>query len=201
MPKKPSSVQETAAIAREAERAIAMEDSSFRPTKDQYLARARLHLELRDNPGRSVNQLTYEQIAHWCRDKRVVGWLRKFPEFRAWLTAPRDTEERIEAAYSRFVEDLEFRRAGMSDKDFINTLKLLAELGNRFPQKWQNTKVLDADVSKMSDVEKEQLLVDTVRKMGYSVVTGGDPGALDPNRAADQSENSPPVHPDDNGDE
>jgi len=149
--------------------AIVAEDRIFRASRDQHLIRARLWLELRDNPGLHVDELTQDQIAQIVRDRRVLGWMKKSRDFRKWLKSPRDTEERIEAAYAQFVEGLELRMVGMSDKDYINCVKLLAELANKMPKKWENTKILDADVGKMSDEDRLRLMVDTLRRMGYEI--------------------------------
>lgn len=162
------------ALVEMGERALAADGKTFKATSEQQLARARLWMELRDGP-KQAHELTTPQLAALAREPRVVEWMKRSAEFRDWFVHVRDVEERIEASYSAFIEGVEIRRATMSDKDYINCLKLMAELANKMPKKWENTKVLDADVGRMSDEERIRLMVDTLRRIGYRI---DDPGPI-----------------------
>lgn len=187
-----------AELVGEVGRAITQQSTLFRASGDQYLCRARLWMELRDGgPSVDIRRFTNQQIVSICRDGRVARWLEDTKGFREWLTSHRDTEERVEATYSQFVEGLEFRRSGMSDKDYLNALKLLGELASKFPQKHENVKVLDADVSKMDDTAREQMLVDTLRRLGYKVEAAAAlPSADSPaSPGPGQAEDAATAHP------
>lgn len=175
--RKPSSVKlpETAKLVVAAEKALVDSDDVFHSTEAQRVARGRLWAELREDPNLRVEQLNSTMLASICRDHRVIGWLNKSKGFRDWLTSPRETEARVEAAYAQLVEGITLRIQSMSDKDYINCLKLVAELANKMPKKWENTRVLDADVGKMSDTAQTQLLIDTLKRMGYEVTKAAAP--------------------------
>lgn len=171
----------TATIIRAGEAAVEAESEVFESTQPQREARARLHLELRDGP-QQANALTVSELITITQEPRITGWMRK-RGFREWLVGQLETEVQVEAAYMAAVELLSKRvgRGVISDKDLINTVKLLAEIANKMPKKWENTKVLDADVGRMSDDERIRLMVDTLRRIGYQIgeVPRSEPNSID----------------------
>ncbi len=170
--RRPVKVEATEAPVRDlikmGEAALEAAEDIFNPSDAMVRARAVLWDELRDGP-KQANELSIPQLVSLTRETRVTGWMRK-EGFREWFTNTRENEILIETAYTTLLTGLKKRIPTMADKDAINYLKLIAELANKMPKKWENTRVLDADVGRMSDDQRVALMVDTLRRMGATVV-------------------------------
>lgn len=148
-------------------------------TEAQHLARARLWVEFRDDPSLNLSQLSPHQLAAIAREPRLPGWLDRDPTLRGWFTSPREMEERVEALFGQFLEGLEWRRREMGDKDYIQAMKLLAEVGNKMPQKWAKERILDETVARMTEKQQVQSLIDALQSRGYNVEAPASANQID----------------------
>jgi hypothetical protein len=135
-----------------------------------YLARARIQVALRDNPHLNPNALTASQLAELGRNPQIVKWIAERPELALWLANPALPTERIEATFSTILDTLAIRIPLMSDKDLLAALKLMGELGDKFPSRYKEVKVVDAEIARMSTEEHGKLILEAARSMGYDLV-------------------------------
>lgn len=134
-----------------------------------YLARARIQVALRDNPHLNPNALTAVQLAELGRNPQIVKWVMEKPELAMWLSSVALPTERIEATFSTILDTLAIRIPMMSDKDLIASLKILGELGDKFPSRYKEVKVVDAEIARMTTEEHGKLILEAARSMGYDL--------------------------------
>lgn len=136
---------------------------------ERYLARARVQVALRDNPHLNPHALTLEQLVELGRDARIAKWVQTDPAVAMWLTNPALPTERVEATFSTLLDTIAIRVPTMSDKDLLAALKLLGELGDKFPARYKEVKVVDAEIARMTTEEHGKLILEAARSMGYDV--------------------------------
>ena len=104
-------------------------ERTWQPGDRQRAAKAKLLIAMRHDPLLDPSQLTVEQLATYMGVSHVTAndW-GKHPEFRKWLVAKHEVEEKAQYLLDNWLRKLEDRLPGMGDKEFIAAGKLLNEI-------------------------------------------------------------------------
>lgn len=149
----------------EANKLQAVEDFVlYEPTTGQKKAKARLLIQLEDNPVASLDKLTCEQASQLAKyDFRKV-WGQ--PGFKYWLTNQNEFRQRVEHLANRALDAAEEildsddpRLAGAK----VSVISKVTELAAKLP-KQQSARMLDDVVANMGKKELEQFIRDNLSK-------------------------------------
>lgn len=143
-------------------------------TDPQYLARARLHLLMKEDATVRPDLMTLQELSDLIGTPELRSWAEQDPSFISWFVTPTEIAEKLEATYHAFIDALLIRKNHMMDGDFLKALKLVAEIADKMPSKFKDVRVMDAEVARMTGDEQVKLVVDSLRKMGYHVTGPGE---------------------------
>ena len=127
----------------------------FTPTDTQRKTKAKLMGILADNPLYSIEDLTVDVAVELTKDRRLYKWNKENPQFIEWLRNRNEFRQRLEHLIDRALDRAEQILANDEAKEAaqVALIKILMEMGNRFPTKTKEVKYLDAAIGKMSDDE------------------------------------------------
>jgi len=144
------------------------EPKKWAPSDGQRRAKSRLLIEMRHDPTLNPNQLSHEQLAPLLGvgATTLKEWHRESGEFRVWLMAKRETEERAQFLLDTTLDEIGRRLYRMSDKDFLNAAKLLADIVSKQQDAAQPAEI---DFSHMS----REAIIALVQRLDPTLIPAG----------------------------
>jgi len=136
-------------------------DITFIPTPEQRRVKAVLWTALTDNPAHDTARITRDLAVQLTGDSRVGRWWDKEAGFRDWLQNKDEFRQRVEYLTQMALDTLEGVLASQDAKTAsarVNAAKLLLEVANKMPQKYQKEIYHDERIQKMSANELREYI-------------------------------------------
>lgn len=134
---------------------------SFIPTPEQRRIKAVLWTALTDNPAYDSTRITRDLAVQITGEAKVGRWWDKEQGFRDWLQNKDEFRQRVEYLTQMALDTLEGVLASQDAKTAsarVNAAKLLLEVANKMPQKYQKEVYHDERIQKMSAAELREYI-------------------------------------------
>lgn len=139
--------------------ASVVEDVIFKPTYEQVQVKAAFWTKFSSSPLIDTNKITLSHVQKFVTDSRIDRWWQIFG-FREWFLNEDEFQERALSLAYLALSSLE---NVLIDPDCnpnakVNAAKLIIEVANKMPQRWQKTMYIDDHIQKMDKAQLEQFL-------------------------------------------
>lgn len=126
----------------------------FQPTPAQKKLKAKFHSRFIPGPLTDLNNLSLSDALEITGDSRLRK-LWEQPGFKEWFANRDENRERLEYLFTLALDTAEeiltSETAQASAK--VNMVKVLAELANKFPNKYAQEKYVDEEINRMSELQ------------------------------------------------
>lgn len=146
-----------------------IEQVEFKPSETQRKTKAKLAGVLANNPIYNQDDLTPDMIAKITGDRRIYKWVKEDPQALEYFRNKNEFRQRLEHLIEKALDRAESILDNDSERALgpqVNMMKILFELGNRFPSRAKETRYLDDEVNRMSE---EQLVKYIERHMKKAI--------------------------------
>lgn len=126
----------------------------YTPTATAKKLKAKFWARYTPGPNIGPDSITAVEVMDICKDTRAKGlWAQ--PGFRDWFLNRDENRERIEHLFGLALDAAESiltdESAHASAK--VNMIKVIGELANKFPSRYQQERFTDDDINKMNEIQ------------------------------------------------
>jgi len=126
----------------------------FQPNPAQKKLKAKFHSRYTPGPMHDITQLSLSEALEITGDSRLNKlWAQ--PGFKEWFTNRDENRERLEYLFTLALDTAEDLLSNESTQPSakVNMIKVLAELANKFPNKYAQEKFVDDEINRMSELQ------------------------------------------------
>lgn len=148
----------------------------FTPTPAQKKLKAKFWARYIPSPLSDPKQLTLSEAVQVTEDNKLSKlWAQ--PGFQSWFANRDENRERLEYLFTLALdtaEDLLLSETTQASAK-VNMIKVLAELANKFPNKFQQEKFVDDEINRMSELQLKAWL----ERRGVSLAAAQQPKLIE----------------------
>lgn len=126
----------------------------FSPTDAQVKLKVKFWSRYIPGPLSDLDNISMSEVSEVVKDSRIKK-LWNQPGFKEWFLNRDENREKLEYLYTlslkaaeRILTDPEIQASAV-----VNTMKVVGELANKFPSRYQQEKFIDDEINKMSELQ------------------------------------------------